>query len=669
MNSAIVSAAWVTITDFAKAADISLQAARTVCRNALNGIAWRDATLVVRTSKGRGGRSGISYEISICSMPLPIQQAFGLSAKKAVESRIEVTAADARLQAILGIIKHPIKSAKRSVAIKHAAVQLGISERAIRLIVAKYLSDGFGALTRKSRNDKGSRRVRFWRSLDNALSQTSLTSDELDKLEETIVKIVKTQWARGAASAKHVANFSAPQIARLIQDTNCGLPAAHLLRIAMPPRNFVSRYARAAKLHRAKHDAGTFAARNIPRIRRDRSMLLPMDCIATDVAHFDIALRRADGSLATPKLVAFQDLATNRIHWTAFLLDKGEGIRQAHVLEAFARLVSDPQFGMPRAIYADNGSEFGWLELAGKLIEHSIHVFDIASNRSPIQRAQPYNPQAKVIESSFAAIKRSVEPHFIGYLGGDRMKKKVENQGRAPTPYPGDFDAFVSDLSAGFNYFHALGQSGHLDGYSPRKSYDNFVQGGWRSTIITAENLPSYFCRSETRIVGSGGTLKVAGDLYYADALSLMDGERVEVRVPLYGNFSGVVVRDSKGEFICVAQQETYYAFNDPAGALEQKRRKKAQRHMLAAMQAETSGSGADVSAMRDATAFLSGEIAPQPATVITLSGQLSQEGQSLLAGPKRKNSLPTRHNDQIQETRMLARSIRDARKKVAGGE
>jgi hypothetical protein len=148
-----------------------------------------------------------------------------------------------------------------------------------------------------------------------------------------------------------------------------------------------------------------------------------------------------------------------------------------------------------------------------------------------------------------------------------------------------------------------------------------------------------------------------------------MDGERVEVRVPLYGNFSGVVVRDSHGEFICVAQQETYYAFNDPAGALEQKRRKKAQRHMLAAMQAETNGSGADVSAMRDATAFLSGEIAPQPATVITLSGQLSQEGQSLLAGPKRKNSLPTRHNDQIQETRMLARSIRDARKKVAGGE
>ncbi len=53
----------------------------------------------------------------------------------------------------------------------------------------------------------------------------------------------------------------------------------------------------------------------------------------------------------------------------------------------------------------------------------AVAWLDLATNRA-------YNPQSKVIETLFASLEKSVFSQLPGYIGGNRMRKKVENQGR-----------------------------------------------------------------------------------------------------------------------------------------------------------------------------------------------------------------------------------------------
>lgn len=69
-----------------------------------------------------------------------------------------------------------------------------------------------------------------------------------------------------------------------------------------------------------------------PRIFRTREGLAPMQIIVGDVHHLDICMMRPDGTVAWPKAIAWLDLATNRIWLDVVLLEKGEGIRNTHVI-------------------------------------------------------------------------------------------------------------------------------------------------------------------------------------------------------------------------------------------------------------------------------------------------------------------------------------------------
>jgi hypothetical protein len=97
------------------------------------------------------------------------------------------------------------------------------------------------------------------------------------------------------------------------------------------------------------------------------------------VKHLDVIVRRDDGSTAWPKIVAFMDAGTGRVFVYPVLLERGEGVRQEHVVEAFLSMVADPAWGFPQGLYLDNGSEFGALakiDGALQLLENA----DLTSN-------------------------------------------------------------------------------------------------------------------------------------------------------------------------------------------------------------------------------------------------------------------------------------------------
>ncbi len=175
----------------------------------------------------------------------------------------------------------------------------------------------------------------------------------------------------------------------------------------------------------------------LPAISRTWTALAPMELVVADVKHLDVVITRADGSSAYPKMIAFMDGGVGRIFAHLVLCPQRRSINQELVIEAFIAMCLDREWGIPRQLYLDNGSEFGGLD---KIIP-AISVLNQEQGREII-KAKPYNAQAKPIEALFARLDRYCFSSMPGYTGGDRQKKKTQNDGRLPEPFEGSWEDF-----------------------------------------------------------------------------------------------------------------------------------------------------------------------------------------------------------------------------------
>ncbi|MFJ3368136.1 hypothetical protein [Pseudomonas sp. NPDC086251] len=66
-------------------------------------------------------------------------------------------------------------------------------------------------------------------------------------------------------------------------------------------------------------DARLFFDTRVPRIRRHREGLKPMDTIVGDVHPIDIELTRADGTAVMPRAIAWMDVAIHRLPHPGYL--------------------------------------------------------------------------------------------------------------------------------------------------------------------------------------------------------------------------------------------------------------------------------------------------------------------------------------------------------------
>lgn len=644
---------WISPTEFAALIGISRQKAGSGLRKCLEGKTWRGHQLQVRAVHGRGGRAGVRYEVALASLPADLQVAWAQqnTRKVAVIAPERVKTPQVRLGVINAVQAHKPRSPERAEAVRQAAQATKLSERRINDLAAKFGDRDLKVFFRKPRADKQKLRCRLWRDLDKALDNTSLTAQERDDLDDVVRKIIISLWRSGAPSARQVAILARPHIIAAIEQTGCGLSRGELMKLASAPPNFIRYYRRYRMIHRQETDAGTFAAENRPRIRRHRDDLEPMQVVALDVKHLDIYLQRNDGSLATPKLICFADLACNRLFFHVVLLEKGKGVRQEHVLEAITRMLVHPEWGVPGALYVDNGSENGALNLVEPLMELSFPVMDGRHLRDRVIKAQPYNAPAKVIESFFASLRKQIEPMIPGYIGGDRMKKKVANQGKAPDPFPGPFDDFMKVFNIALDYWHALEQRGHLKGQSPHSRFQAWRQHGWQASIMLEKDLPALLCDEFTRKVGNGGTLSIDGVTYYAAELTDRIGETVIVRKPKNSSINSVIIRDEKGAPLCIAQPEEPLPFLDQAGAQKARQRIADQRGVFAEARADAGPRVPLVDSMAAAAALGRD---PAAANVIEMNGQLALEGRKLIAGPRKaKHQLPV-HDKTVSDALAL---------------
>ncbi|MQX38557.1 Mu transposase C-terminal domain-containing protein, partial [Roseospira navarrensis] len=648
--------------------------------------------------KGRGGRGGVCYQVRARSIPGgggdQVTPPEPLPAPAPAATAGEVIPKDLRAPAPATLPAWKVRAIQRV----RQAGEPGSPERAraleavaadtlhpdgkrrgkrvapgtLRKWVQTYEAGGATALARKDRADRGRRRVVISRAWDDAARTAGLSEEALEGIKKALETAIGRQFRAGHNWQVVQLNVT-PVLVEASRAAGMDLPDATLIPLCRVPRNLIEPHRHSNRAaHMYRRDAGKSAAVQVPRIRRDRSHLRPMDFVAGDVHHLDVLVRRPDGSLATPKAIAWQDLATNRLFATLVLKPRGEAVKRRDVLGSFAAMCADPRWGVPGRLYLDNGSEYALFDaLADDMLAlqrwfaPAMQVLDAKDLAAGVRKSRPYNPQSKVIETAFAILERTVLSQVPGHIGGDRMKKKTQNQGKDPVPYDGDFTALEAEFADFLAYYHNKPQSGHLAGKSPNDSLRAFITDGWQSVTLDPHQLEIAFSKVETRSVYPGGAFTIGGTEYRSDRLITLagSGRKVTVRVPLIGDGGRMYVFDEEDAFLDIATEPTRYVFGDPAGAKDQARQAGILRREVAA-QGQVPADTRD--SMRAVNALFP---APQP----TSAGQMSINPEFQDAA-RRARALPDA-SVRVEEDRAaegissaLARLAARANRKAANG-
>ena len=528
---------WLVTEDFAAMAGISPQAANKALRACQRGLPWRGCILAVRQRVGRGGRSGLVNEVALESLPSMLRagdedvragdedgRALDRVDRVLPPSNPPGTLAADRWEAIREVLSYARGSAERSEAVAHAASRTGRSVRTLYRWIRAYEVRGVRGLCSLRPSNSGQRRVTVSRAFDRAALSANIDPLLLEELGAELERSLKGLWASRAEAAgwREIRRLAQTLLSETCESKALSLPseAFHL------SRRRVEKFAPFRVVNQRRNDRKAFDDAK-PRIRRDWTGLAPMERVVGDVKHLDVIVRRPDGTLAWPKIVAFLDAGTNRIFVHPVLLDQGEGVRQEHVIEAFLAIVCDPDWGFPRGLYLDNGAEFAALTR----IQGALGAINEPGARTIIF-AQPYNASAKPIESMFARLDRYVFSLIPGYAGPNRMAKKTQRVGKAPEAFPGDWDEFCSIVTGLIADHNARPIGGLWRDRPPRDWLDAKRAEGWRPATVDPVTLDAAFCDHDSRRIDRG-ILKIRGQRFHHPEISALPGRTaVDIALP-----------------------------------------------------------------------------------------------------------------------------------------
>lgn len=490
------------------------------------------------------------------------------------------------------------KSAAREIVGRHRQPDgrlKTVSERTIYNWIKRYEDGGIAALANKPSNAKAQPRVLITRKWDQAVRLPDAVKREI---AEDLQRYIRSLWSNGTAGWRHVCQLSSAKLMELTSDAGWNTEDLHA--VCDVNRSLAERARQYGVVAVHDKDAKAYFDKFLPRVSRNRYGLRPMDIVVGDVHHIDIYVRRSDGTMATPKAIVWHDIATNRLYWTLVLLDKGQNVRREHVAASFASMCS--QWGLPKRLYLDNGSEYNWAEMlngfyelarmAGEIAEFTVGLMDaepglrkamgaVRQGVGKVIRARPYNAPAKPIEGQFSNIEQFYLSAVDGWIGGNRMKSKTKNVGKAPEPFPGDWPAFHETIANVLAYYHATPQRGALNGKSPNDALQAAIDDGWAGiTQVEEKALLLAFANEKTCSVDRG---RITWDgEYYADELLRYSGRKLRVRIAKHHPDQAFVFDGDR--LIATAERDSSFGFLSPAGAREQARRAKIMRREISAM-------------------------------------------------------------------------------------
>lgn len=636
----------LTTAQFADLAGIDARRARRAISRALENKPWRGARLVVEPVSGRGGLAGQSYTVRADSLPADLQQRLKdhFAIVDHPVSRIDDRGSNKHdwylvILSQAGVLALPPRSRERRAAIESLVARplpdwnkpprnKRLSIRTVERWLEKYHRRGAKAFVRLSRKDKNRGRVAISIAWDKAVNLDPVTSS---KISEQLCKYVRGLIADGAE--RTVINpLAADRLRVLTLEVGIdveSLPAA----VFALPRRFIDQNLRLKNVYRFDKNRKAHEDAK-PRIHRNRKDLVPMQLVCGDVHHLDIVMLRPDGSEAWAKAICWLDMATNRIWITLVLLDKGEGIRNAHVIDSFIEMVT--AWGFPQSLYLDNGSEYRFAEFvqdAMKLVA-DIDYFDDRS--SQITRAKPYNAAAKAIEGIFGRLEQNYFKTIEGWAGGDRTNKRTHQVGKSTKPFTGGLDGLRHAIGNCITLYEFNTQGGEngLNGKSPRQVTDDFIAAGLYSrTALDPRQLHVAFSEPVTRIPRQG-CISFDGDKWTCRELQKFQGRSVIVRAPKFHRFSVLPLVDPvTQEIIGYAEREQSYRILDSAGAREAAKREKANRAGIRELRASSSKVNTNVEIGRFVSSLAPALLAPVTGT-LSISDQHAEIARGMAETP-----------------------------------
>jgi hypothetical protein len=569
--------------------DVSERTLRKVLKSFHNGrlLPWRGMVLRVRLGHGKGGASGKQYEVAIDSLP----EHFKARLKPAQALVIAPSRALALPRSGGGIeagywhtLLQPVLDAPKGSAARAAAYSAILARplidwhgqphfpclRTLTRRVAKIEAAGMAGLARPQRADVGKARVILSRQWDKAVPFDDETKAKIAAgVRDYIRGLVK-----GGARISKVRVLARDYLVRTTQAyghrPNEGKALERACSITKHMVDAESRF-KAVYRHKFDRKASEDAA---PRIRRHIRGLEPMEVVVMDVHHINVLLDKSSGRTGTAKLLAFMDMATQRVWCDLIFFDKSGGVRNKDVIESFIGMAQHPAFGLPQIIYCDNGSEYLFADHLDDALKLGVHIQALTGERnSQIIRALPYNAAAKPIEGWFGRFEQQVLRHCPGWIGDDRMNPARPQMGKLPAPYEGGYDSFQGQFFKLLNAYEHFPQSGALNGQSPAEAIQGFFDRRWAATLIDPADMLTVFTRREKRRVNQH-SISVDGRVWTCPELDRYLESSVIVCIKLYHGFNELLLLDPKGNEIGIATPDVEYDYLDQRGARRSAERK-----------------------------------------------------------------------------------------------
>lgn len=559
---------WIAAPEFAALAGIAEQNARSALSRCFRkGGTWRKHALNVRTKDGGPASAQNPYLVHVGSLPPALACAYyerHVKTVKEVEIKtgpalpmpttFDPKAAKKRAEVKwkLGILAPALEFAKGTRARGQALTDIAsvfhmdlsgkrkkIGRRTLQdwIQILEKTDDPWN-LARKDRVEEAHRNI-ICRAWDKACP---LPHDKKVAIADELRAYVRGLWME-LPGRTVIEQLASSKLVELCRAAGWAEATYKQCRVG---RYFVEEHSETRILYTKGKNAKQWADKFVPRIKRTLEGMRPCDLVVGDVHPIDITFKRVDGSEATPRLIAWYDIATGDLFCSLLLLDKGKGVTQAHIAASFAAMVE--AWGLPKALLLDNGAEYSWRELeAGfcalaKLAKGFafeirdddeaipfIDEADEAERESPIIRALPYRASSKPIEGIFAVLEQTLLRAFPGWIGGDRMNKRTHKVGEAPRAFPGTPDDFEAAFFEALRFWRTIERKS-LGGRSVNDVREAFQRDGGplppsveRAALVAALSVP------EKRKVTTWG-VQFDGQWYRSEALIQHTGETLTFR-------------------------------------------------------------------------------------------------------------------------------------------
>lgn len=380
---------WCSPAELARATGLSVQRIRSICRK---GLGFGHA-LNVRTIQGVGGASGKQYEVAISSLSSDLQTRLKdlLKASKgdlAAPFKAQDGDRDRRRNDwinlfIAPVVMHKHGTRERGSAIRELASRQTIdwdgkpykpAMRTIARWVENHFNYGIAGNLQARRSDTGKKRVIVTKAYDQLVPLD-------DEIKKSIID--KVRWYIRSLLAQQVetrANRGLIQTlaSQLLKDQTIAHgyipndPAVLDLACAIPLEMLKAEY-HYSKVGQYRRNRKAFADNKV-RIRRELPHF-PMDRLVVDVHKINVRVIE-DGKIKTPFLIGFLDVATGRVWGEVVWFKEGGSIRNIDMISVLARIFAHPQWGVPKSIQFDNGSENYFADYLGDILNLGAHQWE-----------------------------------------------------------------------------------------------------------------------------------------------------------------------------------------------------------------------------------------------------------------------------------------------------